>query len=127
MSTSVRAVLFAKHLTAVATFYQEVFKVRASQSSATHVVLNFGGFELMVQQIPPHLASDGTLDSPPQRRKRAAIRLNFPLDDIVRARREAARLGGLIDDEPPPWASAEKLFYLGYDSEGNVFGVSPAS
>jgi hypothetical protein len=127
MSTQVRAVLFAKHLTTLAAFYHEVFKVRASQSSAAHVVLNFGGFELMIQQIPPHLAGDITIDRPPRRREQAAIRLNFPLDDIVHARREAARLGGVIDDEPPPWATADKLFYLGYDSEGNVFGVSPAS
>jgi hypothetical protein len=32
----------------------------------------------------------------------------------------------MIDVESPPWTSSEELFYLGYDSEGNVFGVSPA-
>lgn len=33
------------------------------------------------------------------------------------------RTGGGIDKVPPPWVEKDTDFYLGYDPEGNVFGV----
>jgi hypothetical protein len=33
-------------------------------------------------------------------------------------------LGGDIDGHPPSWAERGANFFLGYDPEGNVFGVS---
>jgi hypothetical protein len=29
-----------------------------------------------------------------------------------------------VDDAPPEWAARDANFFLGYDPEGNVFGVS---
>ena len=121
----VSAVLFARDLDAVAEFYQEVFSIRASSRDMEHALLNFNGFELVVHQIPKHLLEPAN-SSPPERRERTAIRLNFPVADMTYARREAQRLGGIIDELPPPWAGSDTSFHLGHDPEGNVFGAVTA-
>ena len=41
----------------------------------------------------------------------------------ARPRATARSLGGGIDDAPPAWAERNANFFLGYDPEGNVFGV----
>ena len=60
----------------------------------------------MIHQIPHHLIGSGAIASPPERRERSAIRLNFPVADMTYARREAQRLGGIVDDLSPPWAGS---------------------
>ena len=127
MTSRVSALLFAKRLGIVAEFYQAVFGARISGSDAQHAVLEFGGFDLMIHQIPQHLAVAVAVTSPPERREQSAIRLDYPAADLTRARREAARLGGVIDELPPPWASTDIGFFLGHDPEGNVFGVKVGS
>jgi predicted enzyme related to lactoylglutathione lyase len=116
-------VLFAKRLGIVSEFYQAVFGARVSGGDAQHAVLDFGGFDLMIHQIPQHLAVAVAVTSPPERREQTAIRLDYPVSDLDRARREAARLGGVIDEVPPPWAGTNTSFFLGHDPEGNVFGA----
>lgn len=122
---SVSAVLFANDLGRVAAFYREVFGASVLRGDADHEVLDCHGFHLMVHQIPPAFARSIVISSPPERRERTALRLNFPVDNIDQARRNAQRLGGQIDDRSPPWATGGN-FFLGYDPEGNVIGVKPA-
>jgi predicted enzyme related to lactoylglutathione lyase len=119
----VTAVLFARDLNLLAEFYQKVFGGHASHRDADNALLNFNGFELMIHQIPQRLIGSETITSPPERRERSAIRLNFPVADMTYARREAQHLGGILDALPPPWAGADASFYLGHDPEGNVFGA----
>jgi hypothetical protein len=91
-----------------------------------HALLDVNGFKLVIHQIPKHLLDPAPIPNPPERRERSAIRLNFPVADITYARREAQRLGGIIDELPPPWAGADTSFHLGHDPEGNVFGAVSA-
>jgi hypothetical protein len=123
MTSCVSALLFAKRLGVVAEFYQVVFGAHVSRSDANHAVLDFDGFNLMIHQLPAHLAVAVAVKSPPERREQSAIRLDYPVDDLAHSRSEAARLGGVIDDTPPPWAANDTTFFLGHDPEGNVFGV----
>jgi hypothetical protein len=123
VTSPVSAVLFAKHLGKVAEFYVGVFGPRVAHSDADCVVLDFGGFKLMVHQIPKHFFDSSAAENPPERRERGATRLDFPVSDLAQARREASRLGGLIDPLPPTWAGTDTTFFLGYDPEGNVFGA----
>ena len=127
MSSRVSAVLFAKRLGTVSEFYQAVFGARVSHSDAQHAVLEFDGFDLMLHQIPQHLAVAVAVTSPPERREQTAIRLDYPVADLGASRREAARLGGVIDEVPPPWAGTGTTFFLGHDPEGNVFGAKDSS
>jgi predicted enzyme related to lactoylglutathione lyase len=121
MSAGVSAVLFAKDARKVAQFYVEVFGAVMRDSGEHHAMLDCQGFELMVQQIPAHLARDVNVTVPPQRRERGSVRLDYPVADIASARKRAKRLGGQIDELPPPWAGGDASWHLGYDPEGNVF------
>jgi predicted enzyme related to lactoylglutathione lyase len=125
MSTNtVSAVLFAKDLRSVADFYREVLGASVSHADSEHQILSCSGFRLVVHQIPSGLAQAVVVTAPPQRRERSALRLNFPVDDIENSRQSALRLGGQIDASPPPWSAGDESFFLGYDPEGNVIGVT---
>jgi len=123
MSSSVSAVLFAKHARRVAQFYVAVFAGTLRAEDAHHASLDVGGFSLVVHAIPAHLAKDVEIRNPPLRREMAAIRLDYSVGDLAKARSTATELGGQIDDEPPGWAGEERRFFLGFDPEGNVFGI----
>ena len=119
----VSAVLFARDQKKVAAFYATVFGADTIAGDAHHTSLSCAGFDLMVHQIPAHLLPAVNTDEPVQRREIAALRLDYPVADLERARRDASRLGGSIDAQPPPWAAGDTGYFLGQDPEGNVFGL----
>ena len=123
MTPSVSAVLFAKDARAVARFYVEVFGANTLAEDEHHAALDVRGFHLVVHRIPEPWAKDIEIRKPPVRREIGAIRLDYRVDDLAEARNAAKRLGGQIDDAPPAWAGPESRFFLGFDPEGNVFGV----
>jgi predicted enzyme related to lactoylglutathione lyase len=119
----VSAVLFAKDLRKVASFYTRVFSARVVREDADHADLDCGGFRLVVHQIQEHIAKNVVVTNPPRRRENGAVRLDFPIGDLAHSRSVARSLGGEIDEQPPPWAGNDTGFRLGCDPEGNVFGV----
>jgi predicted enzyme related to lactoylglutathione lyase len=119
----VSAVLFVKDLRKVAAFYSTALEMRAVSSDKHHWLLICAGFELVVHQIPKHIADTIALERPPTPRVSGAIRLDYPVRSIAESRRAARALGGKIDDKPPEWADPDAKFFLGYDPEGNQFGV----
>lgn len=121
--SSVSAVLFAKDAKKVAAFYVQALGLGCTFSDAHHSALSCAGFELIIQQIPRHIADGFTLQQPPRRRVEGAIRLNIPVQSIDDARKLAGALGGEIDTAPPAWAPANAKMFLGQDPEGNVFMV----
>jgi predicted enzyme related to lactoylglutathione lyase len=123
-ASKVSAVLFAKDCAGVSEFYAAVLGVRALRQDAGHALFECDGFELVVHRIPAALAAEIEIENPPRRHESGAIRLNFPIRDIALRRLAAARLGGVIDSQPPSWAEPDSRFFLGHDPEGNVFGVS---
>jgi predicted enzyme related to lactoylglutathione lyase len=123
MKDRVSAVLFARDQRQVAAFYVTVLGAETISGDAHHTSLSCAGFDLMVHQIPAHLLPAVTAGESVQRREIAAIRLDYPVLDVDRARREARRLGGSIDAQPPPWAAGDTGYFLGQDPEGNVFGL----
>ena len=122
-TSNVNAVLFAKDLQKVSTFYSKALGMKITSSDQHHSVLNCGGFELVVHQIPKHIADTIMIRQPPERRVGGAIRLDYPVQDLEQSRRTARALGGYIDDQPPAWAHSSANFHLGHDPEGNQFGV----
>jgi predicted enzyme related to lactoylglutathione lyase len=116
-----------KDLQRVAAFYSGALGMKCTASDSDHARLNSEGFELIVHQIPKHIADNITVEQPPERRVWGAIRLDYPVANIGESRKRAHTLGGAIDDAPPPWGDASTQFFLGYDPEGNVFGVSPSA
>jgi len=116
-------VLFARDARKLAGFYTDALAGKLLRQDADHTVLDWNGFHLVVHQIPAHLVASVQVSVPPQRREQGALRLDFPVDDVAHARRMAHRLGGQIDEVAPPWAGGDVKFFLGFDPEGNVFGV----
>ena len=125
MSDKVSAILFVKDLARVTAFYREVLSARPGCASADHATLHCGtAFSLVLHQIPRQYADNIHIDTPPQRREQAAIKLCFPVDSIVRARKAAAELGGALDAGPPAWVIDQQKICMGCDPEGNVFQVN---
>lgn len=123
-AASVSAVLFVKDLKAVSAFYAQALGMSCTLSDEHHSVLNCRGFNLIVHQIPPHIADGIVLQQPPRRRVEGSLRLNFPVQSIAETRRLARSLSGDVDDSPPDWAELNANVFLGSDPEGNVFKIS---
>ena len=121
------AVLFVKEARRAKQFYIEALGGSLLREDQDFAVIDWHGFHLVVHQIPSQLASSIEVSQPPERRERASLRLDYPITDVVKARAAAKRLGGQIDDKPPPWAEGDMTFFLGYDPEGNVFGAKSAA
>jgi catechol-2,3-dioxygenase len=126
-AASVSAVLFVQDLAGVSTFYAQALGMSRTQCDEHHVVLNCCGFNLIVHQIPRHIADGVRIGQPPRRREDGALRLNFPVQSIAETRRLARSLGGDVDDAPPAWAEPNANTFFGHDPEGNVFKVSDCS
>lgn len=124
MDNKVSAVVFVRDLARMTAFYQDVLNARAGCSGDGHATLHCAGFALVLHQIPRQHAENLRSETPPQRREQAAIKLCFPVDSIVRARRVAAERGGELDAGPPRWVVEQQKICLGHDPEGNVFQVS---
>ena len=120
----VRAVLFVKDQDKLTAFYSDVLGMTRRAGDESHSVLERGGFELIVHQIPKPIADGIEIEQPPVRRSGGALRLDYPVESIDDSRKLARSLGGGIDETPPQWADSETNFFLGYDPEGNQFGVS---
>jgi predicted enzyme related to lactoylglutathione lyase len=126
-SASVGAVLFAKDHPRVAAFYIDALGMRCLAQDPYHSRLDCRGFELIVHQIPQPMADGIVIEQPPKRRVSGAIRLDYPVESLAASRRAARSVGGDIDDAPPEWAERDANFFLGYDPEGNQFGVEERS
>lgn len=123
-ASGVGAVLFAKDAKKVAGFYVQALGLTCTFSDSQHYALDCAGFELIIQQIPIHIADGFTLQHPARRRVEGAIRLDLPVRSCEDARKLAEALGGEVDAAPPAWAPPDAKVFLGQDPEGNVFMVS---
>ena len=123
-ASGVRATIFAKDLPGMAAFYSEVLGMRRERQDENYAMLEQERFQLIVHRIPPQIAAGIEIAEPPVRREGAAVRLDFSVASVARSRLSARRLGGDIDELPPAWAARSAGFYLGFDPEGNVFGIS---
>jgi catechol 2,3-dioxygenase-like lactoylglutathione lyase family enzyme len=126
-TSNVRAVLFVKDLERVEAFYVGALAMKRVSGDQDHVVLEHGGFELVVHRVPKQIADTLVITQPPVRRVWGAIRLDFPVANVSDCRRLARALGGDVDDAPPPWADPKSNFWFGYDPEGNQFGLNERS
>ena len=88
-TASVRAVLFAKDLEAVAAFYVGALALTRLSGDKDHAILECDGFELVVHQIPTQIADTIVIAQPPIRRVWGAIRLDFPVASIADSRKLA--------------------------------------
>jgi len=115
------AVLYAKNLAAVQSFYQKVTGLEVVLVEDAHVVLESSTFQLVILEIPEAIATSIIIDSPPKRRSETPIKLVFPVHSIIEARAASALFGGELNASEHEWKYQACRVCDGHDPEGNVF------
>jgi catechol 2,3-dioxygenase-like lactoylglutathione lyase family enzyme len=115
------ALIYAKDLERLASFYERLLPMARLHTSDELVVLESPDIQLLVHAIPPHIASTVHIESPPRRREQTAIKLFFTVSSIAAARTTASALGGEVYTEQ--WQGPGFRACNACDPEGNVFQV----
>jgi predicted enzyme related to lactoylglutathione lyase len=119
-SAQAGAVIFAKDLQRVTTFYEKLLGLTAVHSEPEHVVLASAPIELVIHAIPKAIADTFTIAVPPERRTETPIKLYFFVASIAEARVKAAALGGELNSPEGEWEARGFRACDGHDPEGNV-------
>jgi len=114
------AVLYAKDVDRIVSFYSAVLELPTTERRSDHVVLESPCFQLVVLQTPRDIASTIAITVPPTRRANAAIKLVFFVPSIARVRASANALGGVLNPTEQEWSSRGFTVCDGLDPEGNV-------
>jgi predicted enzyme related to lactoylglutathione lyase len=115
------AVLYAKDPKRVAAFYEQVASMRRCHTDTEYIELESNSFQLVVLQVPKHIAQTIVLESPPVRRVDAAVKLVLFTPSIADAREWASELGGILNGPEREWQFQGNTVCDGQDPEGNVF------
>ena len=121
------AVLYAKDLGVVATFYLKVLDAVPLHAEPTHVVLGIGGGRLWVHVIPAAHASSIQIAHPPELREEAAIKLSFPVASLSGVRGIVTAHGGGVAAPERAWEHQGTWHLDAWDPEGNVFQLRAPS
>jgi len=111
--------VYAKDLGRLASFYEEVVGMTRVHESPDFVVLDAQDVQMVVHQIPPHIAAGITIATPPVRRENAALKFFFTVRSLDVAHALIGRLGGVMFQER--WTSSSFVVRNAMDPEGNVF------
>lgn len=114
------ATVYAKDLPRVGRFYEEVCGFAPIQREADFLVLERGGLQLVIVEIPAHIARTFEIPTPAPRREDSALKLVFVVESIARARESAQMLGGVVDLAEREWEFRGMRVCDGHDPEGNV-------
>ncbi len=115
------AVVYAKNLKRIAEFYQRVASLSLKRAAEDHVVLVSESFELVVVQIPRHLAESIEIEEPAVRRTQNPIKLVFFVENIAVARKVANTRSVALNAPDDEWVFEGNRVCDGHDPEGNVF------
>ena len=114
------AVVFAKNLSRVAKFYEEILSMAVVHSEQDHIVLESPACQLVIHAIPTKIAASIEISNPPVRRTETPIKLFFLVPSIGEARAKAAALGGELNPREGEWEARGFRACDGHDPEGNV-------
>jgi predicted enzyme related to lactoylglutathione lyase len=118
---SAGALIYAKDLARLSSFYQQVLGMKLLHADHDHHVIESADMQLIIHAIPSQIAATIDIASPPEPREEQAIKLFFTVPSLVQAAAVASGLGGALfgDAYSGPGFSVSN----GYDPEGNVFQV----
>jgi predicted enzyme related to lactoylglutathione lyase len=114
------AVLFAKNLDRVATFYSVMLGLTEANRADDHILLESPGFQLVVHRIRDGGSPAGDITAPPARRTTAAFKPVFFVPSISRLRGVAETQGGGMEPTEKEWSFNGVTVCDGVDPEGNV-------
>lgn len=116
-----RAIIFAKDMKRMTDFYHDALGLPVVANQPGWVEFDAGGVHLALHDIPPRIAKQTIITTPPRAREETPIKLVFEVDDLDAARRHLAARGATMF-EPRSWGSCD-----GLDPEGNVFQLVAAA
>ena len=111
--------IYAKDVSRLAAFYENLLDMERLHATAELVVLQSSNVQLVLHAMPPQHASAVTISSPPQRRENTALKFFFTVPAIENASRVAASLGGEVLAEQ--WRGRGFRACNAVDPEGNIF------
>jgi predicted enzyme related to lactoylglutathione lyase len=117
---TVGAVLYAKHVEGVSSFYVECCGLQVAHSEDDHIVLESPAFQLVILAIPESIAASIAIATPPVRREGTPIKLAFHVESIDAVRKAAKNLGGELNGPAREWRYQGSTVCDGHDPEGNV-------
>lgn len=117
---SAGAVIYAHSLPVLSAFYEGLFGLAVTERATDHVLLTSPALRLVIVAIPAHIAATFTIDSPPQLREEAAVKLVFGVDSIASVRERARAHGGRVLAPEREWEFDGYRVCDGNDPEGNV-------
>ncbi len=118
-----RVILFAKDMRRMTAFYRDVLGLAPRETDepiAGWLVLQAGGCELALHQIPEPIAAGIEIDDPPQVRAGTPIKVCFTVDDVAKTW-ETLVARGVQMLTPPAVEEGVMVRCDGVDPEGNVF------
>jgi predicted enzyme related to lactoylglutathione lyase len=113
--------LYAKDLNRLAGFYEAVLGMSRLHASEEMTVLQSQDVQLIVHQIPSHIAAGITITSPPELREDCALKFFFTVPSMELVRSIAVELGGKMLDQV--YQGPGFRMCNACDPEGNIFQV----
>ncbi len=110
--------IYAKDRTLLAPFYRALLSMSTVHATDEIMVLRSPDAELIVHQIPAHIAATFEVESPPVLREEAAIKPYFTVSSLAAAQAIATELGGALFG--PQWAGPGFRVSNASDPEGNI-------
>lgn len=114
--------LYAKDVARLERFYGDIAVMRRLHADDHIAVLESADLQLVLHVIPPHIAADITITTPPQRREDTALKFFFTVDGTLDALApRIAAHGGVLFEER--WNGPGFVAANAMDPEGNVLQV----
>lgn len=123
MSAPARAGIFiyARDPALLSLFYQSVLGMMEGHRTEQMIVLRSPDWQIIVHAMPPDIAAQVVVASPPQLRDNAAIKFFCTVPSLAAAQEEAAGLGGQVF--PEQWQGPGFVVRNACDPEGNIFQI----
>ncbi|WLT32325.1 VOC family protein [Geothrix sp. PMB-07] len=115
------AVIYAKDITKVGSFYAAITDLSVTETEPGHVVLEAMGFQLVIVAMRQDIADRVSISEPPTPRTETAIKPVFFVPSIKEARVQASANGGLLNPPNREWQFQGSIVCDGNDPEGNIF------
>lgn len=119
------ALIYAKEFQRLSAFYRDLLGMTKLTSDSRHQVIENADCQLIIHEIPLHIANTVTITTPPVPRDEAAIKLFFTVPSLEGVKETVRRNGGLMFGD----VYEMKGLYVrnGYDCEGNIFHLRAAA
>ena len=114
------AVLFARRLDHVATFYSRVLGLSEANRDADHILLESPGFQLVVHRISDDSVTPIKTAEPPTPKLRAALKPVFFVHSLAGVRMIVSAHDGSMEPRDKEWSFNGVAVCDAIDPEGNV-------